>query len=138
MPDDLKLATQDGIWALIEPMAGTLVDGDQLQLFQHVPQDTQPPLVVISDISSEEVGAKSDPWERHTVEIISEYRGPARKHLYAIMGQIMALVDGAAIAQPPGISLTVPEFEGSEDGLLEDGQTYQGRQRFVLFAERTA
>lgn len=134
---DLKLATQDGIFALIEPMNGMMIDGDPVQVLQHVPQETQPPIVVIAEITSEEVGAKGDPWERHIVEIVTEYRGPARKWLYSMMGEVMARVDGAAIQQPTGIVLSTPEFEDSEDGLLEDAQTYQGRQRFVLFAERT-
>lgn len=103
-------------------------------VYDHVPDGTPPPVVIIDQIQSLDWSTKDSPGEQHTVEIVSVVQAKSRKVLRAIMTDVKdALVDQAITAT--GVVISNPVFESSDEETIGDGLTYIGRQRFSVFAE---
>jgi hypothetical protein len=101
-------------------------------LFQHVPEDTPPPVTIIGDISSEPIGGKGDTDERASLTIVSVIQGEARKPLMAIQKQIKLLLDGKSLTRPGWVLHFA--FAGTDGVLDEDGTSYIGNTRFTVLA----
>ena len=129
MPD-LATATQDAIYAALNVTAVT----DLAPVYQHVPENTDPPIVIVGDINFEPIGAKDGGLDRASAEIVSFYRGPKRAGLYDIQAVIRDALDGQSIAAT-GALFSHPVQVSSEAELLEDGITYQGIQTFELIVQ---
>jgi len=129
MPD-VKLAVQDAIFTALNVPAVT----DLAPLVQHVPEDWQPPLVIIADIVVEPYGLKNGGLDRTTVDVVTISREPSRRPLYTMQAAVRALLDGTTLVAD-GLVALKPVEDSSEDQLLDDGQTYQGTQRFTMFAQ---
>jgi len=132
MASDLMTASQDAIFAALD--AG--VPAELGTVVQHVPEDWQPPLIVIGSIeaNSEEESDDEDPLERHTIEILYTYRGEARRGLYAIMHAGRHAIVGATLAAA-GAVFGKARWKSSADDLLEDGVTYTGIQFFEILVQ---
>jgi hypothetical protein len=125
------LATQEAVFdalsaAIVMPLAA---------VYQHVPENTQPPVVIIGELTAGQEGGKGDDFERHTLEIVTIFRGPGRKGLYEIMQLVKATLHQQQLASPSGSLLSRPHLTSASDELLEDGLSYYGRQTFELFAQ---
>ena len=130
MPD-LTTATQDAVFDVLDSPAMTAL----AKVFQHVPENTQPPIVVVGDITVEPVGGKDGGLDRMTISVVTLYRGPKRARLYQMQAKVRDLLEGQALPPQVGVALSAPEFVSSDDEILEDGITYLGTQRFALFAQ---
>ena len=129
MPD-LQTAVQDAFFAALNVASVTSL----APVTQHVPEDTQPPIVIIGQIGLEPVGIKAGGFDHATVEIVTEARGPKRALLFAIQSAVRAALEGKPIAAV-GVILSPPAFAGSDTDQLEDGVTYIGTQRFETFVQ---
>ncbi len=127
---DAALAVQDAFYAALNVPAVT----DLAPVMQHVPQDTEPPLVRIGKIDLEPAGGKDGGLDRATVEVLTDVRRPRRADLYALMSRVRTALDGVAV-EAAGAAISTPEFESQSDDLLEDGQTYEGTQVFSCFVQ---
>lgn len=101
-------------------------------VYQHVPEDTPPPVVIIGDMDSEPIGGKGDPDRRVNLVVIAVIQAEERKPLRAIQAEINAQLDGKSFAHE-GWELHFT-FTGSDGALLEDGATYVGNTRFTVLA----
>lgn len=126
---DLLTAAQDAIFDALNVPAVT----DIAPVFQHVPEDTQPPVVIIGAMNRTAAGAKDSIMDRITIEIVTLYRAPSRRHVFELMAAVRDALEGKALTAI-GATLSAPAEETAEDDLLPDGQTYTGVQRFALFA----
>lgn len=142
MPD-LKLGAQQ---AVFDKLVGSVTLTGLLggaRIWQHPPEidpddedaKIEPPLVVISDMSATAFGGKDGGLDRIEVEIMSWVRAPGREHLTPIMTAIRDALEDQELTPPAGVLVSRPMFESDDDSLLEDGQTYEGSQRFSLFAQ---
>ncbi|HEY1605620.1 MAG TPA: DUF3168 domain-containing protein [Allosphingosinicella sp.] len=104
-------------------------------VYQHVPEDTPPPVVVIADISEDPgglLGKDGGGDVQLALTVASVIQGHARKPLFDIEEQVKrSLAEHREVRD--GWSLTFL-FAGSEGQLMEDGQTYVGNCRFTVFA----
>ena len=128
---DLSAAVQDGFFALLNVPEVTGI----APVFQHVPDDRQPPIVIIGDMAAEPIGGKDGGMDRFTVEVITVRREPRRAALFALMAAVRRAVAGEPVPAPPGVAISRPLFEGQDDDLAEDGVTYLGTQRFSVIAQ---
>lgn len=103
-------------------------------VLQHVPEDTQPPLVILSQITLEPFGGKAGGLDKAIVEIVCLFRGPKRAGLYAIQAAVRAVIDQQPISAA-GVTLSVPFHISTDSDQLEDGVTYLGTQRFEVFVQ---
>lgn len=123
------------MFAALQSLDGTLVEGLPLGVYQHVPENAQPPYIAIAAITAEPIGGKDGGLDRVQFDIETWYRGEARRHLLHVQGMVHDRLDGAALPVQPGALLSAPAFEGADDTLLDDGKTYAGTQRFTLIAQ---
>jgi len=130
MPD-LKLAAQTAIYAALNVPAVTAL----APVYQHVPDDTQPPAVVIDRMNVTAIGGKGGGLDLIEFDILTFIREPGREHLTPIMTAVRALLEEQALPAQSGVALSRPVFEADEDDVSEDGQTYSGLQRFSLVAQ---
>jgi hypothetical protein len=127
---DLLTATQTAVYNALNVSSVT----DLAPVTQHVIEDTEPPLVIIGDVSFEPIGGKSGGLDRATVEIVTLYRGPKRTELFAIQTAVRNALDGQGITAS-GALLSDPVFVSSDVEELEDGVTYMGTQRFETIVQ---
>lgn len=129
---DLKLAAQNAIY---DKLNGTAAVTSLAPVYQHVPDDHDPPVVIIGDMSMTSQGGKGGGLDLIEVEILSLVRAPGREHLTPLMTAIRDALDEQALDAQAGVTLSRPVFDGDEDALLDDGNTYMGTQRFSLFVQ---
>lgn len=128
---DLKLAAQGAIYRALN---GSAAVSGLSSVYQHVPDEADPPLTVIDKMTATPAGGKGDQFDLIEFEITSLVREPGRKHLTPLMTAIREALEGRPLLAP-GVGLSPPVFESDDDGLLDDGNTYFGVQRFTLFAQ---
>jgi hypothetical protein len=129
MPD-YRLAVQNAIYdALNVPAVTSLAP-----VYQHVPDNAQPPLVIIDDLTQEPDGGKDGGLDRCTIDIVTVWRSSRRADLYGLMAAVRNAVEGASLPQTEAV-MSAPIFESADDDLGDDGVTYIGTQRFSLWAQ---
>jgi len=130
MPD-LKLAAQDAIYDLLN---ATPTVTDVGPVWQHAPEELEPPYTIIGDMSASPIGGKDGGLDRIEFEILTVRREPGREFLTPMMAAVRDTLEGAELTSADAV-LSPPVFESDEDDLLDDGQTYIGVQRFSLIAQ---
>lgn len=130
MMADMAFAVQD---AIFDRLAGAIAL-PLAQVYQHVPDGTQPPVVIIGKIDVQDEGGKDCHLARITAEIECFFRGPGRKGLFQIMATVKAALDGQPLDQSAA-NLSRPGFVAQSDELLEDGITYYGTMSFEILAQ---
>lgn len=127
---DLMRATQDGVFVALD----TNIASALAKVRQHVQQDTEPPLVIVGAIDSENDG-RSEQRERMSVEVQSIYRGGDRGELLAIMHAVRVALDWRTMIAT-GAVFTPCRFVGaSVSDVGPDGVTYAGISNFEVWAE---
>jgi hypothetical protein len=126
---DAVVAAEKAIFdALTDPAAGLA-----FPVYQHAPQDTEPPLNIFGDVQASPFGEKaSDPDRRISFEILTVRQGEERKPVLEEQGRIAAALDG--------MKFTEGDFVISCSGaswrceMLEDGETYLGTTTITVLA----
>lgn len=103
-------------------------------VFQHPPEDTQPPVVLIGSISLEPMGGKDGGLDRATVDIVTFVREPDQAMLFALQAAVRDMLDGQPVHAFAAL-LSDPVLLSAEVQLLEDGETYMGTQRFETIVQ---
>ena len=103
-------------------------------VFDEVPDNQFPPVVIIDRIDTTYTGTKTEPAEQHSIEIVSVTQGKSKKSLRGIMAKVKNRLHGAAMPIT-GATIGRPVFDGSDEDTLDDGKTHIGRQRFIVDAE---
>lgn len=127
---DLLTATQAAFFTALNVASVTSL----APVTQHVIEDTDPPLVIIGDVSFEPMGGKDGGLDRATVEIVTLYRGSKRTELFAIQSAVRSALDNQTISAS-GADFSKPVYVSSEVEELEDGVTYMGTQRFEVIVQ---
>jgi hypothetical protein len=104
-------------------------------VYQHVPEDTPPPVVIIADFFPEQSGGKGDEFERFEFDIVQVIRGAARKPLHALQSEVKSALHLWKPADASGISIGEVQHLNSTAQLLPDGQNYYGSMRFLTFVQ---
>lgn len=120
-----KDAIEAGSYQLLTGIVGA-------QLFQHVPENTPPPVVIIGDIELNALGGKDDPDRRGTLTIVSVTEGEERKPLSAIMEQVDDRLDGKTVTVG-GWEIAF-NFQSDDAVLAPDGAGYVGQGRYQVIA----
>lgn len=114
-----------GLLTTPTPIAGASV-------YQHVPENTAPPVVIIGDMDSEPLGAKDDPDCRVSLTITAIVSGEQRKPVLALLEQVKGRLAGQRAAQS-GWTLAF-DFERDDAVLLDTGDGYVGTSRYSVIA----
>ena len=127
---DILTATQNAFYAALNVTGVTSLG----TLVQHVPEDSNPPLIIVGDISLEPLGGKDGGLDRAKVEIVTISRAPKRAILFAMQAAVRAALDGMPISAT-GATFSPPVQTASDGQLIEDGLTYIGTQQFETFVQ---
>lgn len=92
-------------------------------VFQHVPENTQPPCVIIREVSFADEGGKGSPLFRATVKVEAYYRGTKGTEAAALADAVEAALQAGFSSASVVADIPIVESEGGEQG--EDGITYQ-------------
>lgn len=122
---DAVTAAEKAIFAALT----TAVDWD---VYQHVPQDTPPPVVIIGDMVATEIGTKNDPDRRIDLQVLTVFQGEARKPVTERQQMIRDALNGITLIES-GFRITSNETSARAE-LLEDGETYIGTSNFTVWA----
>lgn len=133
MPD-FVLAAQTAVFARLKASVALQAAAPS---FEFVPEDTEPPMTILSRFTATPAGGKGDRFDEIEFELLSVIREPGREFLTPAMAMVRDLIEGAALPSTLGVQFSGPVFLSQDDELLEDGQTYLGTQRFSLLAQPT-
>ncbi len=124
---DAQNATEAAVYAALA--AGGLA----YPVFQHVPENTPPPVNIIGDISGEPLSDKGSQDERIDLTITTVVQTEQRKPVLLEQGKIRAALDDVALTGAAGWTIR-PQYLSGDAVLLPDGETYLGTMRFTIFA----
>ncbi|WP_022681158.1 DUF3168 domain-containing protein [Sphingobium bisphenolivorans] len=110
------------------------VTGLGAPVYQHVPENTPPPVVIIGDIETVPLGGKDDPDRRATLSVMTVTEAEERKSLLQIKGKAEAALDGVQ-AEHDGWQLSF-SLLGATAVLTAEGDGYVGESRFQILALR--
>jgi hypothetical protein len=126
---DLALEAQIAVFTALKnlPTDSAVVAAlgtQNLGVFQHVPENTQPPYLVIGQISSMSDFENYDQFEQITFEIIAVYRGMGRAPLMKILHSARLLIENQNLSTASAAFQTprMKDYQVSES--IADGQTY--------------
>ena len=123
---DAQNATEAAVYTALA--AGGL----SYSVYQHVPEDTLPPVNIIGDIAGEPLGDKGGDDERIELSITTVVQGEARKPVLTEQQKIIAALDGKSLTS--GSWTIRPEKLSADAVMMPDGETYVGTIRFTVFA----
>lgn len=101
-------------------------------VYQHVPEDTPPPVVIIGDIETRPLGTKDEKDRIASLTILTVTEAEERAPALAIMQKIEDRLDGAT-RTIGGWNLSF-SFDGDDTTLTPDGGGYVGTSRFTIMA----
>lgn len=105
-------------------------------VYQDVPDNAPPPVIIIGDVDWEPIGAKGDPDCTGRIEMVTVHDGDARKPLLAMQGEVFdRMADARIDVSGWRIFFT---FTGGNAVLTPDGAGYVGMQNFTWLATKTA
>lgn len=101
-------------------------------VFQHVPQDTPPPVNIVGDMDGISLETKEDDDEEIELSILTVVQGEQRKPVSQEQGRIKSALNNAALTS--GGFTVRPIWTSADAVLMPDGETYLGTSRFTVFA----
>jgi len=104
-------------------------------VFQHVPENHAPPVVIIADMNVDDQGSKDAPLDRFEFEIVAVVHGPARAPLNALQAEIRAALDRWQPAPAGAVTFGAVSFLTGSGNLLPEEIIYYGTQRFACFVQ---
>ena len=131
---DLITPAQNAVFRALAPLAGRDDLPVGLKVFQHVPQDTPPPYLMVGRLACDNAEEHGEQAEMITAEVIGVYRGNQRAELLAVMAAARAALDRQPI-EDAGATLEPPRFQKLDAGeAIADGQTYVAMATFEFLA----
>ena len=124
---DLSGALQSGVYAALA--AGVT----SAPVKSSIKAEDGYPFVFIGEDVVEQIGAKGDRFERHSLTINTMDEGSSRRRLLAIQEEVRAALDGQALTAA-GAILSSPVLETSHDGAVDES-TFLGAQTFTIFVQ---
>jgi len=103
-------------------------------VYQHVPEDTDPPVIIIGDMSSDgDFGGKDNSDEQIKLTITAVVRTEERRPLREIKAAVKAVLHRLQVVQS---GWTLQFVFSSSDSYLatDDGVTYVGNFNFIVLA----
>ena len=88
---DLTRATQTAIIELLQ--AGVTL----APVYSVVPDNTQPPVVVVGDATFEQIGGKNSDTERHDIIVRTFVGGTSKAALFELMAEVKAALHNKAL-----------------------------------------
>ena len=133
---DLLTPAQDALVLALKPLITDPGMPAGLQIFQHVPENTQPPYIAVGDMDVDNLSAlPGEQEEEVTVEILTVWRADRRRELLAMMHGVRASLHNQPIAAD-GAHFTRPDYlSGGAGSPINDGVTYLGIQKFKFIAQ---
>ena len=136
--------TADSQWELQKAVYTTLRADSALQAFignparvyDHVPQDSLFPYVVIGEATGREFDGKSEDGMEQTLTLHSWSRDRGMQETKEIMAAVVDALDQVALTVT-GHTLVLLRFEFSDTFLDPDGLTRHGVQRFRAVTQKT-
>lgn len=106
-------------------------------VFQNVPDNTAPPVVIVSDVDFENEGDKDDPLLRFSVTLTSIVSGRGRKPLNALQAQVLTALDQWRPTATASVSFGEVRVESGtgQEVQTDGGPVYFGQQVAVLYAQ---
>lgn len=106
-------------------------------VFQHVPENTPPPVVIISDVDFENQTDKKGRLLLFTVNIVSLVQGPGRKPLAALQAQVFEALNDWTPTATASVSFgNVKVISGSGQEIqAAQGPIYYGQQSATCFVQ---
>lgn len=101
-------------------------------VFQHVPENQAPPVVIVGDVDFEDEGDKDGQLLRFSVQIVSIVAGPGRKPLNALQAQVRAALDRWTPTATGSVKFGEVRLSSGS------GQEIQGKQGPIYFGQQTA
>ena len=105
------------------------------RVFEHVPEGTPPPVVILADFSVTNLGSKTSAFDRFEFDIVSLVKGAERKALNALQVEVRDALDQWRPAPPLGVEVSQVNFVSGDGYLLPDEAIYYGTQRFACFVQ---
>ncbi|WBO23933.1 tail completion protein gp17 [Sphingomonas abietis] len=131
IPPDVLQAAQDRVFLLLNG-APSLTG----KVYQAVPQDTQPPFVVVGDMNVQPLGGKLDTSKRITVDVHFVYRGEERRGLLAMMNAAYWALFGKVPDDLDGVTFCGPiDWLADDTATGTDGVSYAGLSTWEVCAE---
>lgn len=103
-----------------------------LTFYQHVPQDTEPPVGVFGEHRVTAPFGKDDPDRSIEIDIIVIYQGEQNKPVTQWQAEIVDRLDGQTLSAS-GFRIC-PALISETCSLAEDGITYVGTSKFKILA----
>lgn len=103
-------------------------------VYQDVPDDTPPPVIILGDIDAAPLGDKDDIDQLVTLEIVTVTAGDERKPLLGLQGRIKDRLRGA-VTEVEGWRLAFTFLDGRAE-MTPDASGYVGLQKFEILATR--
>lgn len=107
---------------------------DLAPVWQNPPEGTNPPVVVIGNVSLEPIGGKDGGLDRATVDVLTFIRQPDQTVLFELQAAVRDQLDGQPVSTS-GALLSDPVMNSSEIDMMDDGETYMGTQKFETFVQ---
>jgi hypothetical protein len=124
---DLSLAVQTAIVAKLQ--AGVTL----APVYTIVPDNTQPPVVVVTDSTWEQVGGKGGDAERHDFAIRTMVGGTSKAALFALMQEVKAALHDQPLTSTVAALSRCVMISGNELRDIDEN-TLIGEQRFFVYA----
>ncbi len=132
---DLLQGAQDALFAALKPVELMPDLPTGLGVYQHLPEQTQPPFIVIGMMTSENESVPCEQLEQITAEVHGVYRGEDRAPLLAMLHAVRAVLEYQTITAP-GITFESVNFVRTDVGeALADGVTYVGLSTYKFYAQ---
>lgn len=109
--------------------------GRQAQVFQHVPDGTPPPVVIIGDLTPEDQGVKGAVFDRWSISIQVITKGPQKKPCTALQAVVRGALDRWTPTMAGGVRFGMLYQENATATLLPDDEIYFGTQIFTATTE---
>lgn len=106
-------------------------------VFQHVPENQAPPVVIISDADFDNEGDKQGVLMRFSVNIVSLVQAPGRKGLSALQAEVFAALNEWTPAPTAAAQFgTMQVLSGSGQEIqAAQGPIYYGQQSAIIYVQ---
>jgi hypothetical protein len=102
-------------------------------VYSVVPDNTQPPVVVLGDGTFEQIGGKNSNMERHELIVRTIIGGTSKQALLALMQEVKAALHNQPLTSPDAALARCVLSSGNELRDIDKG-VLVGEQRFFVFA----
>jgi len=132
-PGDVLQAVQDAVFLKLK---AALIAAGYPQVFQSIPQGTEPPFTMVGDMNAEPLGGKLDTSKRVTVDVHFVYRGEERRGLLTMMNAAYWGLFGKVPDDIDGVTFCGPiDWLDDDTSTGTDGVTFAGLSTWEVCAE---